>query len=825
MAAKNSYSIDDILNEYNLDEQNAEESEKKEQPEDTEKKAEESESDSESSPEPASENSNKSSEDASEKDAPEETQKTENKEQNEFQSKNIGYAHRSATRIQDKPNKIVKNPENNIRYVRRENDTIKSTSDNIKMSEKRKSGKKPETKSDISVLEQSKTEKKEFKIPDISSAFTKISDIKKNIKGHKSVSEKEHSIDIKSIPDVDFFSIDIDINDDSDNRYGKEKSEGFFSELNKSFTRSAENNIDDYNSPGDASLILDDLYNLKSSLTTKGYIQLAAAIISTYFSAASMYGIPLPSAINLSSSPHTYSLIMFIISAIVMFSSFPVIIGGLKNLFRKKADCDTLASISIIFSTIAAAASTESPELLQNGSICIFTPVAIAGFFMNTVGKHLIVNRAINNFDLLTSSSSKSALMYIDNEARAEQLTKGIINDYPILAATKKTSFAENFLKYTYSSDMADKLCRKTIPALMIFSAVMTIASVFICKNSTDSISLSFITSVYSMFISAFSCFGIPLVVNMPLSDAAAYAEENEGILFGYQSIDDFYDTNALLLNTSQIFPDSSVKLCAIKMFSDTKIDDAIIAAASIVKHSGSIFSEMFTRIIDNNLSLLEKVENYSYEDSNGLCGWINHKRVLFGNRQLMINHNIENLPPKSKEKDIIGKGRCALYLSVSGNLSAIFIVKLKADENVKASLNEIIDNDISLVIKSIDSITTVTGISKLFGIPEDRIKIVPVEHHDFCDKTTESVKKSSSSVVCSGTLSSIAKAMTNIKNIYHISLTGIILQSASAIIALLIALTFMLLGIINLVTPLLFIFYHLIWLAITIIVMRIKPR
>lgn len=844
MASKNSFSIDDILSQYSSEEQtkNTETKDSAEEeteenitsnPETTDTEAEEhisdnnEENDSEISVSEDIEVKDKEESDESETTSEEaKFDSTEEDEtDNQFQNIRHSFSYRSATRIQDRPNKIVRNPEDNIRYVHKENDIVRSSSDILHQTRKRKTSAAPETKSDISVLgnnskSKSFTEKSgnlSVRLPD----FRKLTNLKKELLKSRSVSEKNHDISLKSIPDVDFFSIDIEINDETE----EQKTEGFFKNLNNSFSKTAENNIDDYNTPGDASLIQDDLYDLKNNLTIKFFIQFAALLVSIYLSASVLYNVPIPTFLSHNSSPHTYSFAMFLIAATVLFSSFPVITGGIRNIFRKKADCDSLAAVTITFSAIAAAVSTENASLIQSGSIYIFTPVAISAFLANTIGKHLIVNRAINNFDMLISSYEKHSLVYVENEARAEQMTKGVVNDYPILAASRKTGFAKDFLRYTYSSDIADKLCRKLVPISLIVSLFLTLISVFVCSKTMNTLNFSFVLSSFSMFLCSCACFGIPIVVNFPLSSAAAEAEENESILLGYQSIDDFYDTNALIVNAEQIIPDHSIKLCAIKMFSDTKIDDAIVTAASIVRKSGSIFNGLFTKIIDNNDSLLEKVENYSYEDSLGLCGWIKNKRVLFGNRQLMINHNIEGVPPKSKEQDLVGKGRIPVYLSISGNLAAIFIVKLKADRKISENLSEITNNGVSLIIKSIDSITTVTRISRLYNIPEDMIKIIPVEQHEYCSKITAPVSDESSSVICTGTLSSVTKAISNIKYIHHSALTGLVLQSTSAIISVFFVLIFMIIGIMNQITPLMMIFYHTVWLIITLLVMKIKPR
>ena len=843
MASKNPYSIDDILNEYSSEGvsiiRNSSENEKTSEnvPAETEDNGEtagetalsddiQEENISEYT-EPiipdesdfSSVSDESVSETETEEDIMQESDESADTDEEEYSSRRRSFSYRSTAKSGSRQSRTVRNPEDNIRYLRRDRDIYSGSSDS-KTSGKKKSSGFSETKSDISSLENIGSE--DSFTAKTNSIREKIKELKNELFGSKSISEKKQNIDLKSVPEVDYFSIDVDINEGSDS---SEKSSGFFRKINKSFEKTAENNLDDYNAPGDASLILEDLYSLKGNLTAKFFIQFAAVLASIYLSASALYDVPVPSFLSSIDSPHKYSITLFIISALVLFSSFPMVIGGFKSLFRKKADCDTLAAVSITLCTVAAAISTESPDMIQSGSIYIYTPVAVTAFLVNTIGKHLIVNRAINNFDMLLSTHDKHSLIYVDDEARAEQITRGVVSDYPILAATRKTGFAQDFLKYTYSSDIADKMCRKYVPASIVTSVILTLLSVIICSKNTNTLSFTYISSALSMFFSLFTCFGIPVVVNLPLSAAASEAEYNESIILGYQSIDDFYDTNALVVDAAQLFPDYSQKLCSIKMFSDTRIDDAIVAAASIVKKSGSIFSDMFSRIVDYNDDLLEDVENFSYEDTLGLCGWIKNKRILFGNRQLMINHNIEGIPPKSKENDMTENGCIPMYLSVSGNLAAIFVIKLKADPAVSEQVSDITSNGISLIIKSIDSAVTVTRTARLFGIPEDMVKIASYEQKEYCDKITAPAEKSSSSVICTSTLSSAAKAVSNIKYIHHSSLTALVLQSTSAVLAVIFAVIFMIIGMTGQMTPLMLILYHTVWIMVTLLIVKIKPR
>lgn len=745
-----------------------------------------------------------------------------NSDEEVFRSKRQSFSYRSAKK-EDRTNRIMRNPEDNIRYVRRESETVvKKQPDTVRTPKKKNLNEEPETRTEISFSEPE--QEKSSLSEKLGAVKKKLSDFRQELFGIRSSSERPHGIDIKSVPEVDYFSIDAEIAENPEEPESENK-EGFFRKLGKALEGTARNSVDDYNEPADASLILEDLYSLKTNLTVKFFVQLAAVLLSVYLSASAAYHIPAPYFISNAASPHGYSFAMFIISAIVLFSSFPTIIGGMRNLFRKKADCDSLVAVSITLCTIAAAVSTESPELIQSGSVFIFAPVAVTAFLANTLGKHLIVERAINNFDILISSPNKHSLIYVDNETRAEQLTKGAVTDYPILAATKRTGFSADFLKYSYSTDAADKLCRKLVPASLFISVVLTLLSVLVCSRTMETLSFTFVSAMLSMFISVCSCFGIPLVVNLPLAAAASEAEDNESLILGYQSIDDFYDTNSLIINAEQLFPARSLKLCKIKTFSDTRIDEALVTTASLVIRSGSIFTGMFREITDYKDSVLENVENFIYEDSLGLCGWVKNKRILFGSRQLMVNHNIEGVPSAAKEQETTPPGCIPLYLSISGNLAAVYTVAVTADPEAAEYAEELTDNGISLIIRSVDCVINVSRISQLFDIPEDMIKIIPSELNEYCDDITVPVSRSSSSVICNEKLSSVTKAFSNIRHIHRSSLTGLVLQSTSAVLALFFAVIFMFIGIITQVSPLMIILYHTVWVLLTMFITRIKPR
>ena len=122
--------------------------------------------------------------------------------------------------------------------------------------------------------------------------------------------------------------------------------------------------------------------------------------------------------------------------------------------------------------------------------------------------------------------------------------------------------------------------------------------------------------------------------------------------MLGYQSVDDFFDTNALLVEANDLFPKGSVQIEGMKVFSGAKVDDVLLDAASLVHHGDSMLQGAFAEMIPDVGTLLP-VDEFVCEDGQGFCGWIANQRVLFGSREMMANHNIEGLPTKTREAEL----------------------------------------------------------------------------------------------------------------------------------------------------------------------------
>ncbi len=542
----------------------------------------------------------------------------------------------------------------------------------------------------------------------------------------------------------------------------------------------------DFNYYGDVEDVGRDIYDLKSTISSRVVILLMTAFLSLYVTLGNQFGFPILDLFKQSEHVKMFTGTHLALGLIAAISSVPVITKGIRKLLTFHPDSDSMTAVTVISCMVAIIPAFLHPDMVSDGSVHIYMPVGILALLFNALGKHMIIRRAARNFRFVSKNFDRTGVTYVTDEERAERLTRGTLGDFPILASTRKTDFLTDFLRYTYSSDMTDRYCSKAAPLCMLFSAAISVFIAYCRKDSYSSMeTAAFGLSIFSMMICASSCIAMPFVVNVPLEKNAERIFRNKGIILGYQSVDDFYDTNSLLLDVSSLFPEGTVQLDGIKVFSNTKIDEALLEAASLTYHGGSIMQQIFSDVTGGSNDMLYPIDNYSFEESMGMCGWINNKRILFGNRELMTSHNIEGIPTKTKEAEYVTEKQEALYLSISGNLAAMFIVELSADKNIKKWAKKLCKNKVCMILKSVDPCITERKLHSIFGIPEDMVRVLPKRlHEDFNAETGKSVRLSAS-MATTGKFHSLAQLIIGTKTIYYASILGLIVQTASVFLGL----------------------------------------
>lgn len=596
--------------------------------------------------------------------------------------------------------------------------------------------------------------------------------------------------------------------------------------------------IDDFESFDDAASIAHDIAQLKGSLILRLVVLVICFAASAYIAiandaniaagdtvSAGANGLPLIEYLNKRTQTGSFLFVNAILGLLAAFSSYTVISCGLSKVLSLKADCDSLCAISTVTSIITSMIMFANENLIKGSFVHIYIPVAIASLLFNTIGKLLIVSRTQRSFKFVSGSSEKYAIFPVTDEETAQNFTRGTLRDFPNLSAMRKTEFLSEFLKTSYANDSTDSFCRIFTPVVIAVALVIAVIAGFISNPQYKVSSIYIGISVFVGVISICTGFSSMLIVNVPMMRAEIKGAENQGVVLGFDCIEEFADTNSVLVDANQLFPQGSVKLAAIKVFSDTRIDEAIVEAASLTTQAGSILKNMFYDIIAGKTELLNPVESYIFEDSMGLCGWINNKRVLLGNRELMVNHSIEGMPPITKEKEYTENGRTAVYLSISGELSAMFLVEITPTLEIAQSLQDLQKNDVYIMVRSVDSIVSINRLSELFEISPEYLKLIPFRVHEQFNEVTSYQVNQRASLACSGKFSAFTSLILSCKHMKSTINFGIGIQAVSMLLGIIICLVMVILSSFQELSVSMFLTYNFIFTAVLLIIQLLRKN
>lgn len=486
--------------------------------------------------------------------------------------------------------------------------------------------------------------------------------------------------------------------------------------------------------------------------------------------------------------------------------------NGAIKLITGKADCDSVCALTSVLSLIAGVISLVDVQTFKLGHSYIYLSTALVGLMFNTIGKIYMISRAKRNFKFVSGDSQKYYAEVIDGEERVSALTRAVSDRIPVIATMRKTEFLTDFLKSSYCDDEADRMSVKLIIASLIAGVVAGIlayinpfGSEFATTGAENPLYWAISASIAT--ISVVTPFSLLFVVNRPLSRATRKLSECSAALLGYDSAVEFSDVNTIMVDAKALFPAGSVQVKTLKRWQKknaiikTSVDEAILMAASLAIHTDGILSYPFYDMTLGNKDLLKKVDNCIYEDNCGVTGWIGTKRVMLGGRALMETHNID-LPSKKNERKYCPEGLEPVYLAVSGEVVAMFVVGMTANPEIQTTLKELQSKGYTVLVHTTDSLVTVENLADLFELDASLIKVLPHEAHEEYSESTKYTSRGSGGLSCSGTFSSFARGIMAAKSLVRDFSVSKALMLGSSALGLLLVLVMILLRQMTLLTP-----------------------
>ena len=502
---------------------------------------------------------------------------------------------------------------------------------------------------------------------------------------------------------------------------------------------------EDYVSKNETERFMKNLLNKKASLRLRiiATLWLALPIVLITLLKDSAY---FPTFL----SSHTaYFVTASILYGLVLIVNSNILIHGFN--FKRQLNYDfpvSVCALAILAHTIVMAA--DKGLWVDNG--VLLTAAGTFALFMSQFGKSRMMSRIIDNFKFISDTADKYTIENIANSVDAEIISRGLIEGEPLIKMSVKTDFPTNFMEISTKREAANRIAKIIFPFSLLLSAVLLVVVGVI--NNFDT---AFNMALCSLTITL-PCCSLYLGSTM-LCDISNELKDYNSRVCGFEGAAMACGANAMVMEASDLFGANSCEMVGFKMF-DAKVDDAIIYTAAVMTQTKSPLARVFDDVIIGKQSILPKVEEIKYENSMGISAWIYKRKVLVGNRDLLIRHNVD-VPTESFEKKYTIKDRKALYLAVNGKIAAMFVVSYSADPDLKRELRKLEKSGITIIVKSSDPYINEKSIAKLFSLPEGFVRVMNYSAVRVYDKYSDMhVEKSPAYVVHDGTAIGFVSAM-----------------------------------------------------------------
>ncbi len=477
-----------------------------------------------------------------------------------------------------------------------------------------------------------------------------------------------------------------------------------------------------------------------------------------------------------------------------------VVSNGFSRLFKLRPDADTLCAFAHTGAIAAMIPYVINSEYIQiPGRSQVYLMVSLGALIANTVSKLFTVKTAQNNFSFAFGKKAKYFIEHCDNPD-AQRLAKGSVTGIPYVGSMRKTEMLCDFIISTYCEDACDRACHKIVPITAAAALVGAVCAFFTCAGDTELVEnrVNWAITVFTAILTLGASYCSSMAVTLPLLVSSRHNEKRGSAILGYAAVDETADINAALVEAKTLFPAECIKITNICGYDKPKargegkvtIDEAIILAASLAVASDSVLADAFFGMLNNKRELLKEVSGCVYYNNLGVLGWFVGGRVLLGNRRHMNSHYI-TVPNMKKEAAANTNNDEVIYLAVGGEVCLLFFVHLDTDPEIRNSVQELADNGVSLVIKTVDGMITDTEVSDLFDIETGKVKILPFEAHETFIENTKFVSSGSAAVCCTGTFPSFAGALRTAQSLRRKTTVSLLVQLGGIGLGILLAVIF----------------------------------
>ncbi|MDR2817425.1 MAG: hypothetical protein LBB04_01760 [Oscillospiraceae bacterium] len=490
--------------------------------------------------------------------------------------------------------------------------------------------------------------------------------------------------------------------------------------------------------------------------------------------------------------------------------SSDLVLSGFWQLLKFKAFGESLVSLSLLGALIQGVVCLAKPYVAVQRWVNAYGIVAVAVLFFCLLNRYILAYIAARNYRLVEDSKTKGYVFKKLDKGSADQLGYLMESDRANICMASELKDFKGFPRG--SRDYYDGVCKFLAP-VVFFASLLGISFLALREDY-----------VYAVMVGAcFLSMSAPLAGNLCcsiflLGISKRLWKFGAGVC-SLHSLDAAVSADAVIVSAEDLVDKAHVRLFKMELFEEKSVDLAILSSASVLSAADVEFADVFVEMLAER-KMLKSVEGLNIEGDMGFTGWLEGKRVLFGTRELMINHGVRT-PSRDLEKvrlvvkpgEFVSK---AQYVAVDGILLAMFILGYKPIPRAQKVLFNLRKSKLGIIVMSKDSTLSGNFVELLYGVDEGTIDIVP----RFAKKPFKNVDENEEPEIFLGErLFGLSTILTSAKRAQINAKIATFIQGANLLLGLGLVVYLVACGDLKTVSSVKVLGYHSLWLCVNLLI------
>ena len=421
------------------------------------------------------------------------------------------------------------------------------------------------------------------------------------------------------------------------------------------------------------------------------FLSILLAIVSgalAYFASYSL------GSYDFTANADVFSKALLIIMVVQAFIAFDVMLRGVRAVLRLRYDH---ASMLVV---LTLACAVDAVLAIRAGRIP-FCPAVTLQLSMALLGEYSMGLAKVRTLKAACSMNEPKAAVREEKAWHGED------------CIFRSEGHPETFVRELEIPDAGSRIMRIYAPILTLVTLGLSVLSMLQAEDS-------FLWAWTALMIASFPV-GIFLSFSRPFAAQARRLSRAGAAIGGWFGARMLGGEAGIAIEDADLFPPQNVTLNGMKIYSDRSVSQIIGFANAVVQTAGSGLAPLFEEIMHNQNGRHYGVDTFRRYEGGGLGAEIRGDVILMGSLGFMKLMRV-HMPEGARVKQ-------AVYLSVNGELAAVFALSYAPATNVKASLQAISHcAGLTPILATRDFMITPQFLKHRYKLSPDRIEFPTVE-------------------------------------------------------------------------------------------------